>query len=160
MLSKGKINDVKSSHFTYGYQVLENIIKHNPSVSVRELQKTYGTGLVWEVATLNTKLQKLLGAETRVVWISEQTLIKQIVHRNGQPIGIEEYRYIDEIINNADDFFPTETGLMFFKRLDRWYQVAMKLTQDKKELYITTLHRVPEKEYERVKRMMESKKGD
>ncbi|MBS9777622.1 MAG: hypothetical protein KGV50_02555 [Gammaproteobacteria bacterium] len=145
LLSESEINSVQSLHFQKGYEVLEKIIEQNPTASVKELQAKYKCGLVWQAATLNKDLQKTLNVNIEQVWISEQTLIKQIKHRQGQPIGVSDYQLIDNIINHADEFvIENDLNAVFFRKYEKWYKVAMKTTRDMSELYVTSFHIIDE----------------
>ncbi len=153
LLSKGKVNDVQSLHFKKGYEVLEQIVKDNPNKKLRELQNEFKQGLFWKVAFVSNELQQMFKAKTNQVWISDQTLIKQIVNRNGQPIFMKEYFLIDEIINKADEkVFFDDKKVAFFHYKDHWYKVVVKTTVKRDELIVLSFYKTTANEIKRDKR--------
>lgn len=145
-----KINTVASTHFQRSYEFLEWEITKYSDLSTLELRKQLGVGIKWEVATLNTKTRRLFGAKTNRVWLSDDTLIKQIRHRQGQPIGLDSYRLVDDVLNNADEYaIESANNIVFFRKNEVWYKVAVKATQDKEELYVLSFSRSNLKEVER-----------
>lgn len=138
---------VDSAHFAMTYQLIEHEIKANPDRSTDELRGLLSVGIKWVVATLSAERQQQFNAKTATVWLSDDTLVKQIKHRQGQPIGMADYAMVEDVINNADAHrVDNEHNIVFFRLRGAWYKAAVKTTQDKKELYLLSFRRARDSE--------------
>ncbi|GAB4327353.1 MAG: phage minor head protein [Calditrichia bacterium] len=103
------------------------------------------------VAVLNNNLRKIINAKSAVVQLSPATLIKN-KHKHPE-ILLADYRKLPDIIENAWLIVQDKKNtLIFFKKDGKNYFCSVKATQNRQELYLTTLHFVKEAEIGRMKR--------
>ncbi|UNU73276.1 hypothetical protein LU293_09460 [Moraxella nasovis] len=129
-------------------------LDRNSSMAFR---KQHAIGQKWTVATISEKAQKQLGAKTKDVWLSDDTLIKMIIHHPEQA-DLPLFLSVQDILDNAitviqeDDYRAS-----FFKRGDGIYQATLKATQDRQEIYLLTVFKMSEKEFEKTKKRKANK---
>lgn len=103
------------------------------------------------IGVLTADLAEALGAQTRVVVISDQTAAKQAV--NHTDIAPDDYRRLPATIETGAIVQTTDRTLVFVERVpgldlralpDRLEQLpwiaAVKVTEDRRELYLTTFY--------------------
>ncbi len=155
-----KAEPVTASSFKRVHRLLEKQVPEHSDLGTLELRNRLAKGYKWEVATLSKETQKLFGAKTNKVWVSDDTLVKQIRNRKGQPITLESYQLVDGIISHSDDVvILNEKNVSFLKRDNgKWYQVIAKTTADKKEIYVVSLNKVRDSDYLRIVRRGKKKR--
>lgn len=142
---------VDSAHFATTYQLIESEIKANPDRSTDELRGLLSVGIKWVIATLSAERQQQFNAKTATVWLSDDTLVKQIKHRQGQPITKDSYKLVEHIINNADGLFPSgDRKIIFFKDGDQRYRAIVKVSGNLSELYLVSLVAIRKQDYEKA----------
>jgi hypothetical protein len=97
------------------------------------------TGQRYPVAVLDDAARDLIGTQTRTVWLSDDTLLKQIINRTGQSIGLKEYWKVQGVIEQASLIVRDGAlTLVFIKQDGKYYQAAIKSTQTGKALFLTS----------------------
>lgn len=97
------------------------------------------TGQRYPVAVLDDAARDLIGTQTRTVWLSDDTLLKQIINRTGQSIGLQEYWKVQGVIEQASLIVRDGAlTLVFIKQDGKYYQAAIKSTQTGKALFLTS----------------------
>ncbi|WP_410499696.1 phage minor head protein [Chitinibacter sp. S2-10] len=114
-----------------------------PSASSRELtaatREQLAVGQRYPVAILSPEYQTLLRAETQTVWLSDDTLSKQLVAREGQDIGLADYWRVQDVIERAQLIVQDgEQSLVFVQQGDRVYHAAVKSTKTGKATFLTS----------------------
>lgn len=129
------------------YQGMANAVEAarsaTPALSTPALRAKLAQELVagqrYPVAVLDDAERALLGAQTRTVWLSDETLLKQIINREGQGIGFEDYWRVQEVIEQAQLIVRDGAQtLLFIRQGERIYQAAVKSTQTGKALFLTS----------------------
>ncbi|MDO4693677.1 MAG: minor capsid protein [Eikenella sp.] len=105
---------------------------------------------VWHAADLSRRAQSWLGAETGKVWLSEDTLIKQLYNHPELPLAT--YRRIPQILNQADLVVQVDgLKIAFVRKDEEILKAVVKTTQDREELYLVSLFSAKEKEMLRTR---------
>lgn len=102
------------------------------------------SGKEWiEVGAVQDNLKKILEKEaktkTGIVLLSKETIDS---HKHHDDIRIEEYKELPEIINDPDVVLYDDNRRLFFyvKKLKK-REVVVKITENRKQLYIMSYHR-------------------
>lgn len=105
---------------------------------------------VWHAADLSRRAQSWLGTETGKVWLSEDTLIKQLYNHPELPLAT--YRRIPQILNQADLVVQIDgLKIAFVRKDEEILKAVVKTTQDRGELYLVSLFSAKEKEMMRTR---------
>ena len=102
----------------------------------------------WPVGILSQDLQQALGSQNATVLLSDDTLGKQLVSRQGQDFGLKEYQGLQEVIEEADSVWLSEDGRLHFIKVvnDRKLYAILKTTSLKDENYVVSYRRALSKE--------------
>lgn len=96
-------------------------------------------GQRYPVAVLDDVARDLIGTQTRTVWLSDDTLLKQIINRTGQSIGLQDYWKVQGVIEQATLIVRDGAlTLVFIKQDGKYYQAAIKSIQTGKALFLTS----------------------
>ncbi len=113
-------------------------------------------GQRYPVAVLDDAYRDLIGAQSRTVWLSDETLLKQMLNRSGQDIGLKDYWRVQGVIEQASLIVRDgDRTLVFISRDGKFYQASIKSTQTGKALFLTSFR---ETNPDDMKRLMN--KGD
>lgn len=119
-------------------------------MKVETARKSLALDKVWEISHIDRQVQTWLGASTNKVWLSEDTLIKQLF--NHGELGIEVYRRIPNILTAADLILRVDDlKIAFLIDGEEMYKLVLKTTQERDELYFVSLFKMKTKEWERSK---------
>lgn len=112
-----------------------------------ELRKKHATKQNWVVANISNEVQKQLGSKTNEVFLSDDTLIKMIIHH--PELDLEPlFNNIQQVITKATAIVrQDDLSVLYYSIDDVHYKVAIKSTKDKSELYMTTIFKMTEKEF-------------
>lgn len=127
----------------------------NPDlVKIRqELQPRMVGGQRFPVGILDDDHRDLLGSKTRVVQLSDETLLKQLINRTGQDIGLADYWRVQDVLQAATTIIlDGATHLLFFKSMEKTYVAVVKSTTDGKELFLQSFRLSDEKDLMKLKR--------
>lgn len=114
-----------------------------PSATADQLVKAVRSKLVvgqrYPVAVLSDEYTSLMGAKSQTVWLSDDTLVKQLVSREGQSIGLSEYYLVQDVIEQAQLIVRQgDLNLVFIRKAGKMYHAAVKATQSGKALFLTS----------------------
>lgn len=131
--------------FTGWYQRMSDAVDKISSLKLlgseklKMLSPELVTGQRYPVAVLDDAARDLIGTQTRTVWLSDDTLLKQIINRTGQSISLKDYWKVQGVIEQATLIVRDgELTLVFIKRDGKYYQAAIKSTQTGKALFLTS----------------------
>lgn len=103
------------------------------------LQPRLVHGQRYPVAILNAADRAALGVETQTVWLSDDTLVKQLVNRERQAIGLADYWRVQDVIEQAQLVIRDgDQSLVFVRQQDRLYHAVIKATRSGKALFLTS----------------------
>jgi len=104
-----------------------------------KLRSAIETGEKYPVAVLGEEYRKLIGAKSQSVWLSDDTLIKQAVSRQGQSIVAGDYLMVQDTIEAAQLIIQDgDFTLAFIRHEDKVYQAVVKSTQTGKRLFLVS----------------------
>lgn len=149
--------ELQKEDFKNLYSEIETLVAENKLVNerddalIRRLLTTVHKGRAIPLAALSDEIQGLYKTSVRVAYISDETLLKQIVKRQSQPIQFKDYFRIQEVIDKAEIVVEqSELRYLFIKEGNGYYVLALKSTQTQDEMYIQTFYFTSqEKEIER-----------
>lgn len=114
------------------------------------LRKQLAVGDKWVIATLSTEIQKQMDVSTRLIWLSDDTMIKMIAHHPELDL-LSLFKDTAFILKNAVRIIKeNDLNVVYYSLGNKYYKTVIKSTKDKKELYLTTIFKMDEKEFYRV----------
>lgn len=120
-----------------------------------ELRKSLARGAAWIVATISPSVQEQLAVQTALVQLSDDTIIKMLSHHPNEST-LELFRDTRFILRNAIKIKVESGGYaVYYTAGNVNYKAVLKVTQDKREIYLTTLFPLREKEFSRELRKVE-----
>ncbi|ULJ67488.1 hypothetical protein [Wielerella bovis] len=149
-LRKQHTLSVFSDNFRQRFDVLqENVARaKHENMKLDNARKLFALDKVWEISHIDKQAQVWLGASTNKVWLSEDTLVKQLFH-HGE-LGVDVYQSIAYGLNHAEVVIQSDNQkLVLFKFNDEIYRMIVKTNADKDELFLISLFKNDEKEAER-----------
>ena len=109
------------------------------------------TGTKFPVAVISAAMAEQLGAKTTTVLLSDDTLLKQIINRQNQDIGIAEYNLVQPTLENPILITSDKDyHYSFFQRNERLYVAVIKVTRDGEEIYLQSFREADEKKMQKL----------
>ena len=116
------------------------------TVNSKEFEKFFGgqTDKEWvEIGVVSpvveTIIKKEMKADTKVVLLSGDTID---LHKERKEVGLEQYRNLPEIIYDPGTIIKEDDNhMLFYSSGGLVYEVVIKVTGDKKEMFVKTIHR-------------------
>lgn len=109
---------------------------------IARLEAELATGVKYPVAVLDPAGRKVLSVTTQTVYLSDATLVKQAISRQGQDLDFADYWRVQRIIEQATVVVQEREEVLAFARAeDVWFVAIIKRTADGKELYLTSFRR-------------------
>lgn len=128
----------------------------SPSDLVATARQLFAVGQRHPVAVLSDEYRQLLKTEAQTVWLSDDTVVKQLVAREGQDIDFADYWRVQSVIEQAQLIIRQgEFNLVFIQRQGKIYHAVVKATQTGKALFLTSFRESSLKAAEQA-----MKKGD
>lgn len=130
-------------------QLAPLLVTANKSESM-ELRKKHATKQNWVVANISDEVQKQFGSKTNEVFLSDDTLIKMIIHH--PELDLEPlFKDVQNILNNAIKVVKKDDlNVIYFTKQGKNYITTIKATKDKSELYLTTIYKASDKNFEKM----------
>lgn len=111
-------------------------------------QKTAGN---FPVAVLDNQFQATIGAKSQTVYLSEQTLAKNLVQHPD--LSIADYQQLPQIVAAAQLVVQDgDQSVVFVKRAGKIYHAAIKATRSGESLFLTSFRFTSEADMQRVKK--------
>ena len=111
-------------------------------------QRTAGN---FPVAVLDEGFQATIGAKSQTVYLSDQTLAKNLIAH--PELSIADYQQLPQIVSMAQLIVQDgDQSLVFVKRDDKIYHAAIKATKSGNGLFLTSFRFTSEADMERVKK--------
>ncbi|MDP8171540.1 phage minor head protein [Pasteurella skyensis] len=154
---KWAFNQVESQFKTLKDKLGVTKLNAKEMVTVRE---NLSRNFKFAGGVLNAENKVLIGSETATVWLSDDTLIKQMNSREGQAFNIDTYSYLPDLINTPEHIFKfSENGrekLYFFRNINEsWYLVVMKYLKQSNEMFAESFRKTNIKELDAFKKRYE-----
>lgn len=101
---------------------------------------------------LNAETKALLKIERGTVWLSDDTLIKQINSRDGQAFGLESYALFPDIFNQPDILLQEKDRFYFIKNFEKQrLLVVVKQLIAVNEIFVLSAREINVKEVEKLR---------
>lgn len=118
-------------------------------------RKQHAIGQKWAVASIGDDIKNQLNAKTHEVWLSDDTLIKMMIHHPELDL-LPVFAQVQDILDNAIKVVQKDDlNVVYFSMQDKNYITAIKATRDKDELYLTTIYQVDDKRFKKELRKIE-----
>lgn len=137
------------------YQVKERLGIDERLTSEQKIQvrNTLSRQLKFAAGVLSEEMQELTGMKRATVWLSDDTLVKQVDSRSGQNFDKEIYAKLPDIIQQPDYIFTDsnhgKNSFLFVRELDAHYLVVLKYLAEQDEIFLDSFRRTEQKEIER-----------
>ncbi len=108
----------------------------------KALRETLSGNEKYAVAVLDRRAKELLGTQSQTVWLSDDTLIKQAVHRGGQELPESNYLRLQEAIDTAE-YVENKDGmrLIYYHVGGDMLVAVIKSALDKTDNWLISLRR-------------------
>lgn len=111
------------------------------------LRKQFAKGENYAVATISPEIKERLGSQTNIIWLSDDTIIKMMVHHPELDL-LPLFRDTHLILKGAEYVhYKDELNVIYFSVQEKRYIATIKATRDKSELYLTTIYKADIKPY-------------
>ncbi len=96
-------------------------------------------GGTFPVAVLRSREQAALNTDASVAYLSDQTMTKQ--RQRHAEMSLDDYRRIPDIVDRGDAYQQDDNRLIYLADGDSLYRLALKVTAERRELYVVSLFR-------------------
>lgn len=118
-----------------------------------KIRQQLAVGQRWPVGILSGEQQAQLGAVTQTVWLSDDTLAKQLVARSGQQLELNDYYRVQAVLEGPELVLQEkELHLRLLKREGKWWAAVVKVTRNGAEVFLQSFYQTDEKEVQRLVR--------
>jgi hypothetical protein len=106
------------------------------------LRDQYSKNFKFAAGVLNDDTREVIGTELKTVWLSDDSMVKQIMHRFGQ-FGIEAYDQLPDVLFTPDEIKSSkDKHFEFYKTIDgKKYMAVIKVLDKSKEIYLQSFRR-------------------
>ncbi|MDY3123611.1 MAG: phage minor head protein [[Actinobacillus] rossii] len=146
--------EMSGAEFKYVHKMLEErILPELPAYKalstsnerdtfLRKLRNNLERNFKFAAGILSQETKQALTTDLKTVWLSDDSLVKQIAHRAGQ-FGVDEYVILPDIIANPDVIKAKEQAhFELYKTVNaKKYLVVIKVLEKAKEIYIQSFRR-------------------
>lgn len=121
---------------------------------LRDIRNRLSRQLKFAVGVLTPEIQAATGIQKATVWLSDDTLIKQVDSREGQDFSVEMYALLPEIIKNPDYVFADNSRgknsfVLIGTQQNHLYVAVLKYLVQQDEIFLDSFRRTEQKEIER-----------
>ena len=115
-----------------------------------QIRNTLSRQLKFAAGVLTPETQALTGMNRATVWLSDDTLIKQVDSRAGQDFSEGIYAILPDIIQQPDYIFADSShgknSFLLVRELDSPYVVVLKYLAERDEIFLDSFRRTEQKE--------------
>lgn len=120
------------------------------------IRNTLSKQLKFATGVISEDSQKLMQLERTTVWLSDDTMIKQVDSRAGQSFGIEYYQRLPNLIDEPDRIFKDGRNFTITKQYgDEMLLAVIKLIEGGGELFLQSYRISNLKEVEKLAQKLE-----
>jgi hypothetical protein len=114
------------------------------------IRRSLASGERYAVGVLDARAQARLGAASLAVWLSDDTLIKQMLHHGADELPATGYLRLQQVIDGARYVgVAGDTRLVFFQQDGDWAVAVIKRTRDGRENYLVSIRKGSQVEVDR-----------
>ncbi|NBH76196.1 phage minor head protein [Rodentibacter pneumotropicus] len=145
--------DMTGGEFKQVYRLLEDkIIPHlqeyralksqEKDVFLRKIRSELERNFKFAAGVLTDETKQIIGTELTTVWLSDDSLVKQIAHREGQ-FGVDEYVILPEILFSPEKIKSKKGAhFEFYKTINgTGYVAVIKVLEKTKEIYMQSFRK-------------------
>lgn len=93
------------------------------------------------MAIIDPAMQARLATERKAVYVSADTLIKQMIKREGQPIDVSHYATLQALLDRAEVITQQDHNrVLYWTVAGRVWKAVLKATSMRDEIYLLSLH--------------------
>ena len=93
------------------------------------------------MAIIAPDVRTLLQTDRSAVYVSADTLIKQMIKREGQPIDVSHYETLQDLMNQAEVITQQDSNrVLYWTIAGRVWKAVLKTTSRRDEIYLLSLH--------------------
>ncbi|WP_157669913.1 hypothetical protein [Chitinibacter sp. GC72] len=154
---------LRGADFEGWYKDLATVVERGLAEggSSTELRQVLAARQRFPVAVLDADGMDKLGSQSQTVWLSDDTLAKQLVHRQGQAVGLEDYWRVQQVLEAPQMIIADrDLHLKFIRQDDKWWVAVVKVTRTGKENYLQSFYITTEKEVRRLMRNSANVEGN
>lgn len=109
---------------------------------LQELRDKYSRNFKFAAGVLSEKTRKQIGTELKTVWLSDDSMVKQIANRYGQ-FGVDTYDKLPDVLNAPDEIKSSKGNhFEFYKTINgERYVAVVKILEHVKEIYMQSFRR-------------------
>ena len=107
-----------------------------------DLRDKYSKNFKFAAGILNSNSMQVLNTKLKTVWLSDDSLIKQIMHRHGQ-FDVRTYEKLPDVLNTPDEINVSKGNhFEFYKTINgEQYMAVIKVLEDVQEIYMQSFRR-------------------
>ncbi|MFV2030603.1 phage minor head protein [Neisseria sp. S1] len=122
------------------------------------IRNTLSRRLKFAAGVLSEQTQALAGIGRRTVWLSDDTLIKQMDSRSGQDFGLDYYEYLPELLHHPENVIADGKHIVLTGRYqDSLLLAVVKYIADADEVYLQSYRITSGKEIEKLIQRVKTK---
>lgn len=108
---------------------------------LRKMRNSLSKDYKFAAGVLNNDSQKDMQTSVKTVWLSDDTLIKQIVNRESQHYTADDYSALPDLINTPALIEPDKnnTFRLYKKVKDKRLVAAIKIIDSKQEIFLLSM---------------------
>ena len=93
------------------------------------------------MAIIDPAMQARLATERKAVFVSADTLIKQMIKREGQPIDASHYETLQALLDRTEVITQQDSNrVLYWTVSGRVWKAVLKTTSTRDEIYLLSLH--------------------
>ncbi|MDH2999299.1 hypothetical protein A1D23_04165 [Chelonobacter oris] len=126
--------------------------KDERNLYLRTVRNSLSKDYKFAAGILNQETKSVIDAPIRTVWLSDDTLLKQFVSRDGQDFDLEDYAVIPDIINKPDKLIKgRDKAYELYKMVNSTrYAVVLKLLISTNEIFLQSFRKTSEKQWKKI----------
>lgn len=122
------------------YKALKN--RDERDSYLKSLRNSNTREFKFAVGVFSQETRNILGTQLKTVWLSDDTLAKQIAHHSGQ-FPVSDYGLLPEVLFSPDDIKPSKDNRITFSKTinGKRYVAVLKILENTKEIFMLSFRR-------------------
>lgn len=126
--------------------------KGERDIYLRSVRNALRKEYKFAAGVLNEQSQLQMKAPVRTVWLSDDTLLKQIVNRESQNYTTDDYAVLPDLLNNPSliEHDRDNTFRLYKKINDKRLVAAIKIIEGKEEVFLLSMRIVKQNKWKKL----------
>ena len=126
--------------------------KNEREAFLNPIREQFKMNYKFTAGVLSAKSKEQIKTDLSTVWLSDDSLIKQIANRQGQDFDFDDYARLPEVLYHPDKIEQDgKNTFRFYKEVDSRKLVAViKVLNESKEIYLTSQHLASERQWRKA----------